>query len=99
MLRAAMRELIVRRPDDPYAFLASWLWEHSTANRYETSGAMLSQRDVDVRRRAVAEASDDLALVNRSLSRLLSEAEQVAAASAMLSRLVSGHSLTWTPPN
>ena len=92
MLRAAMRELIVRRPDDPYAFLASWLWEHSAANRYETSGAMLSQRDVDVRRRAVAEASDDLALVNRSLSRLLSEAEQVAAASAMLSRLVSGHS-------
>ena len=89
MLRAAMRELLVRKPDDPFAFLAVWFWEHSAANQYETSGAPLTQRDVDVRRRAVAETRDDLALVNRSLSRLLSDDEQVAAAAAMLDRLAA----------
>ena len=45
MLRAGMTQLLLKRPNDPYAFLADFFWQHSSLNKYPDEGAGLTQRD------------------------------------------------------
>ena len=90
MLRAAMSQVLLQWPEEPFAFLADWFWQHSALNRYEQGGATLTQRDVDRRRKAVAAAHDDLALAMRGITLMLDDAEQERGANAMLDNLRGG---------
>ena len=89
MLRAGMTQLLLKRPNDPYAFLADFFWQHSSLNKYPDEGAGLTQRDVDVRRKAVAAAKDDLALLTKDLGQMLDPPEQMVGASAMLDHVLN----------
>lgn len=90
MLKAAMAQLLRTMPPEPFTFLAEWFWQHSSLNRYDENGTVLTQRDVDERRRGVAAAHNELARLTRSIAGLLDEAEQARGASEMLLRLLDG---------
>jgi len=88
MLRAAMTQLILRHPPDPFRFLADWFWQHSAHYRFQSDGrAYLTSRDVELRRKAIAAAKADLERTIRAIGHTLDSPQQALGASRMLQAL------------
>lgn len=93
MLKAAMAQTLLRRPSDPLAFLSEWFWQHSALHAYEEAAggrqASRTARDVDVRRREVGAAQEELARATCAIVTLLDAGEQTVGANSMLQRMLS----------
>ena len=89
LLRAATQQLLLRRPAEPFAFLAEWLFSHSDAGGHASVPLSASEADVTVRRQELHAAHAALARTLRSIATGLPPAEQAASASLMLAHLLA----------